>query len=201
MERGETIRAFIAVELSDAARRAVALLECALRDLPGGGDVRWVRPEALHVTLRFLGQVETSRLAALVERVGGSVAGIAPFRLELGGVQLFPAPERPRVVALEVAPEAPLAALAAAVERGVVAAGFEPEPRRFRPHLTLGRVRGRAAPDVVGADLPPPLRFDVTDAVLFRSDLGPQGAKHTPLERMPLGGSIHPDPINARKES
>src|SRR5262245_269882 len=167
-----TIRAFIAVELSDAARRAAAAVCQALRAAAGGPDVRWVRPEALHVTLRFLGQLETSRLPALVESVAAALAGSAPFRLELGAVQLFPGPGRPRVVVLEVGPEAPLAALAAAVERGVVAAGCEPEPRRFRPHLTLGRVRGRAAPDVATAP-PPPSPFEVTEAVLFRSDLGP----------------------------
>ncbi len=180
-------------------RRAAAAVCQALRAAAGGTDVRWVRPEALHVTLRFLGQLETSRLPALVESVAAAVAGSAPFRLELGAVQLFPGPGRPRVVALEVGPEAPLAALAAAVERGVVAAGCEPEPRRFRPHLTLGRVRALAAPDLASAPSSPS-PFEVTEAVLFRSDLGPRGAQHTPLERMPLGGSIHPDPKNATKE-
>ena len=74
---------------------------------------------------------------------------------------------------------------------GVVAAGHEPEPRAFRPHLTLGRVRGRYAlpPE------PPPLPeapFDVAEAVLFRSQLGRGGSRYTPLERPALGGSNHP---------
>jgi 2'-5' RNA ligase len=194
-----TIRSFIAVDLPEPARGAAAGVSRALRSAPGGADVRWVRPETLHVTLRFLGQVETSRVAGLAAQVAGAIAGIAPFRLTLGGLQVFPGPSRPRVVALEIAPAAPLAALAAAVERGVVAAGFEPEPRRFRPHLTLGRVRGRAAPDVAGVAPPPPSPFEVSEAVLFRSDLGSQGAHYTPLERMSLGGSIHPDQTQ-RKE-
>ena len=76
---------------------------------------------------------------------------------------------------------------------GFVAAGFEPEKRGFRSHLTLGRVRGRELPDVAGVAPPPPTPFEVAEAVLFRSDLGPRGAKYTPLERIALGGIVHPD--------
>jgi 2'-5' RNA ligase len=193
------IRSFIAVDLPEPARRAAAAVARSLRAAPGGDGVRWVRPEALHVTLRFLGQIETAQLAPLVQGVAGAIAALPPLRLELGGVQVFPTPDRPRAVALTVAPEAPLAALAAAVERGVVAAGFEPESRRFRPHLTLGRVRGRVAPEVAGAPPPPPSPFEVSEVVLFRSDLGPQGARYTPLERMSLGGSIHPDGTQSKE--
>ena len=111
------------------------------------------------------------------------------FRLTLGGVRAFPAPRRPRVVVLELAPEAPLAELAAAVERGVVAAGFAPEQRPFRAHLTLGRVRSPNR----GVAVTSPVTtegeaFDVAEAVLFRSELQRSGARHTPLERVPLGG-------------
>jgi 2'-5' RNA ligase len=124
--------------------------------------------------------------------VAAALGGVAPFRLELGGVQVFP-PRRPRVIALEVVPEAALAALAAAVERGVVAAGFAREERPFRAHLTLGRLRDRALPDVAGVAPPPPAPFDVAEVVLFRSDLEPRGARYTPLERMALGGGVPPD--------
>lgn len=199
MEKRETLRAFIAVDLPEPVRRAAAEVSRALHSAPGGEGVRWVRPEALHVTLRFLGQIEASRVAALARDVAGAIAGVPRLHLELGAVQVFPTPSRPRVVALGIAPEEPLAALAAAVERGVVAAGFESESRRFRPHLTLGRIRGRAAPDVAAVDPPPPSPFEVKEAVLFRSDLLPQGARYTPLERMPLGGSIHPDGTQSKE--
>ena len=177
------IRSFIAVELAAAARRAAFEVSQALRR--SDGDVRWVRPETLHVTLRFLGDLQTSRIPALVQSVEAELAELVPFELGLGEVELFPSLRRPRVIALQLAPVAPLAALAAAVERGVVAAGCEPEPRAFRPHLTLGRVRGRL-PDAVDVAAPPPSAFPVAEAVLFRSDLRPRGAKHTPLARMAL---------------
>ncbi len=187
----ERIRSFVAVDLPDPARCAAAEVARALRTSPGGEAVRLVRAEALHVTLRFLGNVETSRISVLVEHVAAGIGGLVSFQLELGGVHVFPL-RRPRVIALDVTPEAPLGELAAAVERGVVAAGFEPEERSFRAHLTLGRVRGREAPGVAGVAPPPPTPFDVTEAVLFRSDLGPRGASHTPLERMALRGCISP---------
>ena len=98
----ERIRSFVAVDLPDPARRAAAEVARALRTSPGGEAVRWVRAEALHVTLRFLGNVETSRISALVEHVAAAIGGLASFRLELGGVHVFPL-RRPRVIALDVA--------------------------------------------------------------------------------------------------
>ena len=182
----DTIRAFFAIELAAAARRAAADAVRALRKRDGADAVRWVRAEALHVTLRFLGDIERAQIAPLVRCVGAEVGPLASFRLGLGPAGLFPSPRRPKVVVLDVSPPQPVVELAAAVERGVVAAGCEPETRPFRAHLTLGRVRGRRWPSV---DAVAPLQaeaFDVTEAVLFRSKLHPSGARYTALERIPL---------------
>jgi 2'-5' RNA ligase len=106
--------------------------------------------------------------------------------MTLGAVRLFPNPRRPRVVVLGVAPEAPLVALAEAVEDGVVAAGFAPETRRFRPHLSLGRIRGREFPAVDAAPTPQ-ASCEVREAVLFRSELHASGVRYTPLAHIPFG--------------
>ncbi len=188
------IRAFLAIELDAVLRRAAAALAGALRQRPGGEGVRWVREEALHVTLRFLGDTDPSRVPELAARVAEQTAGLAPIELRLGRIGAFPTARRPRVIVVHAEPERELTALAEAVERGVVAAGFEPEPRRFRAHLTLGRVRSRA-PDLRGVTVPDTAArhaCDVTEAVLFRSELRPSGARYTPLERIPLGGPHHP---------
>ena len=186
------IRAFFAAEISDDARRAAAALIRELREAPDGDEVRWVRPETLHVTLRFLGDVEPDRVAELAARVGEALADAAPFELRLGEAVAFPSPRRPRVVALGVAPEEPLVELAGRVERGVVAAGLPPEERRFRAHLTLGRLRGRRLPELASVPAPEASPFAVDEVVLFSSELRPEGALHTPLERIALGGHDSP---------
>jgi 2'-5' RNA ligase len=194
-ERGRTIRAFFAVDLDERARTAAAEVERSLRASPGGDAVRWVRPEGLHVTLRFLGDVATERVPELVDRVRAETAALGSFRVRLGGVHAFPSARRPNVVVLDVGPVEPLEELAEAVERGVVAAGFAPESRRFRAHLTLGRVRGHRFPSAGSALTPEAAAWDVREAVLFRSELHRSGARYTALERIALGafpGSITP---------
>jgi 2'-5' RNA ligase len=183
-----TLRAFLAAEIGEGARRAVAAAAERLAREVRGREVRWARPETYHLTLRFLGEVEAVRLGALAARVAEAVAGVAPFELRLGAVVAFPGPRRPRVIAATVEPEAPLAALARCVEAAVVRAGLPPDERPFRPHLTLGRVRDRAHPDLAAAGPLAAQPFRVAEVVLFRSDLREGGALHTPLERMALGG-------------
>ena len=182
------LRLFWALEIGAAARARAAGIAAALRDQPGDDGVRWVREESLHVTLRFLGATDPARVADLEREVERATRGISPFAVSLAGTVLFPSPRRARVVALELSPADPLGTLAARIERGAVAAGFPPEPRAFRPHLTLGRARDRrgirlavTASVTAHGDA-----WDVTETVLFRSDLAPGGARYTPLARVPL---------------
>jgi recombination protein RecA len=186
-KHGAAVRAFFAVEPGAGVRAACAEVAERLRRAPHGDGVRWVRPEGYHVTLRFLGNVPTEQVPALARAVGEAVEAVAPFELAPGGARVLPSPRRPRVVVLELAPEAPLAALAGRVEQAVVAAGLPPERRAFRAHLTLGRVRGRRVPDVAGAAASASA-LPVEEVVLFRSDLGREGSRYTALERLPLRG-------------
>jgi len=192
----QEIRCFIAVPLDARARAAARQATRELRAAPHGERVRWVREETLHVTLRFLGNLAPSRIPELVRRVRQETRALAPFSLRPGRVLPFPDARRPRVVALELEPEAPLALLAAAVERGVVAAGFPAESRRFRAHCTLGRVEPRGRyPAVTVPVTAQGFTLRVSEAVLFRSDLERAGARHTPLERLALsaaGANDHP---------
>ncbi len=183
------LRTFFAVEISDAARRAAHAVAEQLAAAPGGDAVRWLRPESYHVTLRFLGTTQRDRIEALVAAAQRATRGIAAFELQLGALAGLPA-QGPRAIVLDVAPHEPLAALATQVESAVVAAGFAAEPRAFRPHLTLGRIRERRGrmprlDPVIRADHASP--FAVTSFALFQSDLDPGGARYTPLERIALG--------------
>jgi 2'-5' RNA ligase len=186
---GTVVRAFFAWEPPEGAKQALAALVRELRARRDGDAVRWVRPEGYHVTLRFLGNVPTADVPALAGAVESALAGAVPFPVTLGATRAFPSARQPRVVVIELEPEADLAALAARVEAGVVAAGLPAEKRRFRAHLTLGRVRGRRVPAL---DAPPPSAgaLDVHEVVLFRSDLGRDGSRYTPLAQLPLPASL-----------
>jgi 2'-5' RNA ligase len=208
--RGE-LRAFFALDLCEEARRAAGGIIRELRARPSGDQVRWVRAETLHVTLRFLGRTARAHVPALLQHVASQLEAVPAFMLDLGAVKAFPSLRHPRVVALDLEPEAPVLHLARAIDAGVVAAGFEPEPRPFRGHVTLGRAQSAAAgrtrqgriPSLEGLAPRPPTPCPVREIVLFESTLGSDGSIYTPLERITLGcgaaadavsrSQVHPD--------
>jgi 2'-5' RNA ligase len=186
------IRAFFAVDLDTRTRRAAARTMSDLQSCPDGDAVRWVREETFHVTLRFLGDIDPGGVERLADCVRQQTAALRPFRLELGGARPFPSKRRPVAIVLDVGPLERLEELAEAVERGVTAAGFDPEPRPFRAHLTLGRVRGKRFPVVTGSVTATGESCAVDEAVLFKSELHHTGAHYTPIERAPLGDQRSP---------
>ena len=185
---GRAVRAFFAWALPEAARAEVAAQMQALRARPNGDAVRWVRSEGYHVMLRFLGNVALPLVPELVAGVEQALLDAKPFAVQLGPPRAFPSARRPRVVVLALEPEAELAALAERIEAAVVHCGLRPEKRRFRAHLTLGRLRNQKLPELA---LPVtesgPLA--VHDVVLFHSDLGRDGSRYTPLAHLPLAAA------------
>ncbi len=177
------IRAFVAADISPAARRTLAE---AVDSLQGGvSGVRWVRPSAIHLTLKFLGQVDPSLTPDIMDALGRSTSGRSPFRLGLSGVGAFPRPESPRTIwaGLEGDLEE-LEGLQREVDREVSpVAGVPVESRPFVPHLTLGRVRDRVSPAqrrtighaLRGATLAPTSPWTVAALHLVRSTLTPAG--------------------------
>lgn len=144
------------------------------------------------MTLRFLGDIDCACIARLADCVREQTAALSPFRLQLGGARIFPSKRRTLAVVLDVGPAEPMAELAEAVERGVVAAGFGAETRPFNAHLTLGRIRGKRFPLVTGDVTSSGESCPVNEAVLFKSELQSSGAHYTPIERAPLGGEPSP---------
>lgn len=190
--RGDTLRAFFAIALDGAVRRRAERELSRLSALPGADAVRWVRPEALHVTLRFLGEIAAASVPELLQRVAPHTREVPGFELVLGGLGALPSARRARVVTLEVGPEEPLQRLASAVERGVVEAGFAAEPRPFRPHVTLGRVRSGSrlgkpiALAMTASDTPGAEASAVTRVLLYRSDPTPGGSTYTSIGHVQL---------------
>lgn len=184
------MRLFVATELPAVLREALASVqrEMVAAPLP----VRWVRPEGIHLTLKFLGEVQEARLTDIRTALRGSGEEITSFTLEAAGASVFPARGAPRLIWVEVRGDLPAAGrLAASIDAAMSRLGFPRETREFRPHLTLGRVKGtgrgdwrssleRAAPRAAGA-------FQVNEHTLFESRLGPGGAVYTAIETFPLG--------------
>jgi 2'-5' RNA ligase len=196
LRQPEVVRAFFAIELDAAARSAAAEVSQRLRPKQPQQAVRWVSPENYHVTLRFLGNLASESLDELLANAARELQDSTPFELELTDTIAFPQANKPRAVVLGLEPHAPIAQLAAAVERGAVASGQRRERRGFRSHLTLGRVRrGVSTRDLQFDDeRPEPVLFPVREVVLFRSQLTQSGPEYTALGRLPLGASVHPFP-------
>ena len=202
---GRSSRLFIAAVPPPPVRAALAATQEALRAglaAPGAAvRLRWVRPEAVHLTLRFLGETPDDRRPAIERALAATAAAGAPIDLRLGVVGTFGG-RRPRVVWVGL--EGDIAALgdcAAALNRALAAEGFPHEPRPLRPHLTLARVSGRPGRDaharllslVAATPVPPskPSRagFRVETLELIRSELRPDGPRYTTLARARLGGA------------
>ena len=190
-KQGLAVRAFFAIALEGELRERAAELARELAARPGGDGVRWVAPENLHITLRFLGNVAAAGIAPLADHAQDALASCAPFALALGAPLAFPSPRKPKVIVLGAEPEATLAELAARLEKIAVEHGIAPEARAFRAHLTLGRVRARRIPALAAPALAGSLL--VREVVLFRSDLAQGGAHYSPLATLALGapGAAH----------
>ena len=145
----QPVRAFVAVPIPADTRARVAAVQQRLR----ADGVKWVEPTNYHFTLRFLGNTAAPTLAALRAALSEALAECQAFPLTLRGVGAFPNRQRPRTIWIGVGEgRQELEALAATVERVVVAVGCAPEPRPFRPHLTLGRVKAeRPLPELTRA--------------------------------------------------
>ena len=188
----DTLRTFVAVETSDPVhRRAVELIRAV--DV-AEADVKWVQPQNMHLTLKFLDEVPLVEIPRVSEMVAQAAAGSEPFELEIRGAGAFPSAGRPRTVWLGAVDGAePLRTLQKMLEKSLAKLGFRKEPRRFEPHLTIGRVRG-GGPGVVElgrrlkehADFAAG-RFMVTELVVFSSQLTPSGPIYEALSRTRLG--------------
>jgi 2'-5' RNA ligase len=186
------IRAFIALELPDVARRTLAELQNALRrELT---PVRWVRPEGIHLTLKFLGDIPDERVAEIGPALTSAVQDRPPLNLVIKGLGVFPGVRKARVIWAGLGGEtAGLIDLHQRVDVALASLGFDREGRPFKAHLTLGRFKKAPPAPVLVAALEdrsdyPPCELTAQRVVLYRSELRPQGARYTALVNAALGG-------------
>ena len=188
------MRLFVALDLSDDARVAVAATqkEIVARWPDASTSLRLVRPEHLHLTLVFLGEVDPSRAAAIADsmRIGFDLPG---FHLTFGGLGVFPLRGRPRALFLGIPSGAPqVIELQQRVTRRLQGAGVHRDARPFHPHLTLARWRDGRAADArrIVKDVPREVAsVEVTAVTLYESRLSSEGPTHTALARASLAGA------------
>ncbi len=178
------LRTFICFELPSRITSAISELEDNLRPLSRG--VRWSRPEGIHLTLKFLGDVEESQIDAIALAVQEACENIPAFDIFLEGAGAFPNARQPRVFWLGVKePSGRLESVQRDIENALEPLGFAREKRAFSPHLTLGRVKFPDHLDRVSQYLEEhalnSLSFRADTVVLMKSTLKPQGAVYTPL--------------------
>ena len=193
--RPAALRAFVAArldaELLDKITAQQRRIEAKLARAP----VRWTRPEQLHLTLHFLGNVQVEAIPALHQALSAAAQGIAPFRLALGTLGCFPNWRRPSVIWLGLQGElAALQRLQEAIRLRCQTFGSHAEERAFHPHLTIGRVKPAAQParalgEVIQSEPAAALGgWHVDRVTLMRSELRAGGSIYTVLADVPLAG-------------
>jgi 2'-5' RNA ligase len=185
-QRAGEVRAFVALDLHPDMPRRLRDLEASLA--PAFPGLRWVRPEGLHLTLRFLGSASPEQVSRLSARMECAAVAASAFEETVADLGIFPDGRSPRVLWLGISTGESLSRLQAACEDAAVSAGFPSEPRPFRAHLTLGRWPDRVPRPVLPAVDLGPTRFEVL--TLFKSELRPGGAVHSVLGRWRLGENV-----------
>lgn len=181
----QSLRAFIAVPLPDTLALFLRQVQARLRS--PGMNIRWVATRNIHLTLKFLGEIDASQIDAVAAQMDAAAGSVPAFSLQARGVGIFPNLRHARVLWVGLAGDRDrLSAIQASLESGLESVGFSRESRDFRAHLTIGRTRQRIGRQTIGAALEPlkdiasdPFRVD--RLTLFKSVLKPAGAEYTPL--------------------
>jgi 2'-5' RNA ligase len=185
-----TLRTFIAIELDDSIKDGLVQAQERLKEHIAPRSVRWVRPGAIHLTLKFLGNTSQDQVEAVRATLPLVVADTSPFSFGVGGLGCFPNTRRPRVVWIGIQEvTGALLGLRQAIEAHVAPLGFPTEKRPFRPHLTLGRVRryanksevaqiGKVVDEILVGSMG---EMTVTEVSYIKSDLRPSGAVYSTL--------------------
>jgi RNA 2',3'-cyclic 3'-phosphodiesterase len=184
------MRLFIAIELPLEIKQGLAKMQEQLKG--GGAGASWTKPEGIHLTLKFLGETPESQVPEILQTLAAAVRGTGKFRVDVAGAGAFPNARNPRVLWIGVAGDLEkLQALQASVEEALRKLGFEPEDRKFSPHLTLARIKylrprdnwqtaiGKISDVNLGG-------FDADHVSLMKSELKPSGAVYTEMGRVEL---------------
>lgn len=183
------IRSFIAIELSPYVKVKIAEIQ---NNLKSSSDVRWVRPEGIHLTIKFLGNIEEARVPEISDIIEQCTADITSFHLTVRNLGAFPHEKNPKVIWVGAEDESgTLVKLQQALENRLAPLGFKAEKRTFSPHLTLGRLKSPKGKRELTQRLEEHKycecgTFEAKEVFFFKSELKPGGARYTKLKTFPL---------------
>jgi 2'-5' RNA ligase len=181
------MRLFVALELSEDVKHQLATFQADLAARLDSSSMRWTKPEQLHLTLLFLGEVPVDRLPSVEASLARAARGSPPLTLATQGLGVFPSERRPSVLWVGVGGDLEaLRALQRQVALEFAWLGLA-DDKRFRPHLTLARVKRFAGPLSLEG-VAPPLNWRAAQLALFESTLSPQGARYRRLNAFDLVG-------------
>jgi 2'-5' RNA ligase len=190
----EQIRSFIAIELPDELKLELTRLEARLKSAKQPW-VKWVNPEGIHLTLKFLGNIAADRTGEITRAMEEAVQGISPFHLEVRELGVFPNLRRVQVAWVGISGEVDkLSQLQKQIETALTPLGFAPESRPFTPHLTLARLRDQASPDerqrfgqlIASTKFEVAYTIEVDALSLMRSQLTREGAIYSQISLVEL---------------
>jgi 2'-5' RNA ligase len=185
------MRLFIAIELPEDSKKLITKVQSILKDR--GLDAGWTKPEGIHLTLKFLGEVEETKVNGINTALSDACKGIQRLQLEIAEAGAFPNTRNPRVIWLGVSGDTEqLASLQRAIEAAMTKIGFEKEERKFSPHLTLARIKAprprdnwpQALESIKDVKFP---AFSAASVSLMKSELKPSGAVYTEIGKIKLG--------------
>jgi 2'-5' RNA ligase len=186
------IRSFLAIELPKLILRKIEEVQRDLRSTRA--DVRWVNPEKIHLTLKFFGNIEESRIDPIFKSIEEPVRNTPPFSIEVKGVGAFPQLRNPRVIWMGLVDgKEILTSFQKQIETQLEKIGFQPEDRPFHPHLTLGRMKSSGGKEELVGRMEKHREeefgdFPVERVILFKSDLTSSGPIYTLVKEIKLGG-------------
>jgi len=180
------IRMFISVPIKDKEP-----LKPILDDIKGLNNVRPSPLSQMHITMRFIGDIDDGKTKKVVKAVTDAVDGIEPFTIRIGGAGCFPKPQRPSVLWIGAEPSDILKKIADNIATNLKAVKISFDEKPFKSHITVGRCTGPMDPrPFIEKYSDSEIESFLCDEVLvMRSELSPQGAKHTILARVPIGKS------------
>lgn len=184
------IRTFVAFELSEDVRQRISKFLFQLRELEG--RVKWVAPDHVHLTLKFLGEIEEEKIQPIMNTLSGIAERFEPFEVMVKGTGVFPDIKNPRVIWVGVIDQSGnLERIHRSIDQGMHTYGIPMEQRRFVPHITLGRVKDKAKVDRLLRTIEERKseefgQWMIKALTLFKSQLRPEGPIYTHLGIFPL---------------